>query len=52
MKLILLLSTLLTLVSVPSVLAKTIHVPKDQPTIQDGINAANNGDTVLVAPGK
>jgi len=31
--------------------AKTIHVPVDQPTIQAGINAANNGDTVLVAPG-
>ncbi|WP_176441677.1 Ig-like domain repeat protein [Granulicella rosea] len=30
---------------------KTIHVPADQPTIQAGINAANNGDTVLIAPG-
>jgi hypothetical protein len=29
----------------------TIHIPVDQPTIQAGINAANNGDTVLVAPG-
>jgi parallel beta-helix repeat protein len=29
----------------------TIHVPKEQPTIQGGINAAQNGDTVLVAPG-
>jgi len=31
--------------------AKTINVPANQATIQAGINAANNGDTVLVAPG-
>jgi len=31
--------------------AATIHVPADQPTIQDGIDGAVNGDTVLVAPG-
>ena len=30
---------------------KTIHVPGDYQTIQGGINAANNGDTVLVAEG-
>src|SRR5205814_7634056 len=29
----------------------TINVPAAQPTIQAGINAASNGDTVLVAPG-
>ncbi len=32
-------------------LAKTIHVPADQPTIQAGINAASTGDTVLVSAG-
>lgn len=31
--------------------ADTINVPADQPSIQAGINAAVNGDTVLVAPG-
>ncbi len=31
--------------------AATIHVPVDQPTIQDGITAASDGDTVLVAAG-
>src|SRR5438552_19079403 len=29
----------------------TIHVPAAQATIQGAINVANNGDTVLVAPG-
>ncbi len=29
----------------------TIRVPADQPTIQDAINTAINGDKVLVAPG-
>ena len=32
-------------------LATTIHVPDDLPTIQDGLNFAVEGDTVLVAPG-
>src|ERR1700733_16077585 len=31
--------------------AATINVPAEQPTIQDGINAASKGDKVLVAPG-
>jgi hypothetical protein len=33
------------------VFSNVIHVPGDQPTIQAGINAAANGDTVQVAPG-
>jgi len=38
------------LVAAPAA-ATTIHVPGDQPTIQDGIDHAAAGDTVLVAPG-
>jgi hypothetical protein len=42
---------LVACVVVSPAFANTIKVPADQPTIQAGINAANNGDTVLVAPG-
>jgi hypothetical protein len=31
--------------------AATINVPGDQPTIQAGVNAASNGDTILIADG-
>src|SRR5262249_1741322 len=31
--------------------ASTIHVPADQPTIQQGIFSASNADTIVVAPG-
>lgn len=37
--------------SVPSALSATIHIPADQPTIQQGIEAAEEGALVLVAPG-
>ncbi len=40
-----------TAVGVSIANAATINVPADQPTIQAGINAASNGDTVLVAAG-
>lgn len=43
--------TLLALFAPSLALPATIHVPQDQPTIQAGINAANPGDTVLVAAG-
>jgi hypothetical protein len=35
----------------PLTFAATINVPADQPTIQSGIDAAQNGDTVLVGDG-
>jgi serine protease len=35
----------------PVAVANTIHVPADQPTIQMAINAATNGDMILVSPG-
>jgi len=32
-------------------IAQIIHIPADYPSIQEGINAACDGDTVLVHPG-
>lgn len=31
---------------------RTIHVPRDLPTVQQAIDSAQTGDTVLVAPGR
>lgn len=45
-----LLSLLLSL-TLPALAGTIIHVPADQPTIQAAINAASNGDTVLVSAG-
>lgn len=45
------LALLLVLSLVYETTAATIHVPADQPTIQAAIDAATDGDTVLVAPG-
>jgi plastocyanin len=36
---------------VPTAPGRTIRVPADQPSIQEGVNAASPGDLVLVAPG-
>ena len=41
----------ITLLITASVAGQIIHVPEDQPTIQAGIIASVDGDTVLVAPG-
>jgi len=43
--------TIMLSVSVILGSAQIIHVPADQATIQEGINAASTGDTVLVAEG-
>ena len=48
---ILVLATMLSVVFVCNANANTINIPADYSTIQAGINAANNGDVVLVQPG-
>jgi hypothetical protein len=46
-----LLCSICLLAATPTFAQNTIHVPADKPTIQAGIDAANDGDTVLVAAG-
>jgi Right handed beta helix region/Abnormal spindle-like microcephaly-assoc'd, ASPM-SPD-2-Hydin len=43
--------SVLSCLIIPLSSASTINVPANQPTIQQGINAAANGDTVVVAAG-
>ena len=33
------------------IMADTIYVPEDQPTIQEAINISTDGDSILVSPG-
>jgi len=49
MKKLLLLTIIMTAVAICS--AQVIHIPADYTTIQEGIDAANNGDVVLVDDG-
>lgn len=51
MKTIFIIAILCTVTGSRCLQAQIIHVPADEPTIQDGIAAAENGDTVLVATG-
>ncbi len=48
---ILVLTTLISGLFLCNAFAETINIPADYSTIQAGINAATNGDTVLVQPG-
>ena len=41
----------LTLGLAPAIIARTVIIPSDYPTIQEGINSCTDGDTVLVKPG-
>lgn len=43
--------TLLLMLLAPAAVADTIGVPQDQPTIQDAVTTAADGDTILVAAG-
>ena len=44
-------SLLLVMVLLSQAFAKVINIPKDYPTIQEGLDASIEGDTVIVQPG-
>jgi hypothetical protein len=48
---LLVLFTFVAFTTISAFAGSIIHVPADQPTIQAGINAAVNGDSVVVSPG-
>jgi len=42
----------LSIIFITYLSATIINIPTDQPTIQEGINVAVEGDTILVQPGE
>lgn len=51
MKTLILIAGVVVLTASVTASAAVINVPADQPTVQAGINAAADGDSVLIAPG-
>lgn len=51
MKIIIVLTTLFIAITFASIPATIINIPDDYPTIQAGIDASSDCDTVLVQPG-
>ena len=49
-KILILILTVFFVVITPNINAQIINIPGDYPTIQEGIDNATEGDTVLVAP--
>jgi len=45
------LTIVISLIIISNLSATIINIPEDQTTIQEGINVAVDGDTVLVQPG-
>ncbi len=51
MKLVTVFTTVIVVIAFAAATATIINVPDDYPTVQEGINASTDGDTVLVQPG-